>query len=91
MNNQEKQVFVHQEFINSMVEELNNNSHKGEWIDWKNDVEISKEIEYHFEKLSVSKKNNDKAKIKEHIADVANLLMMLGNSYGIYINESNKL
>jgi DNA-binding transcriptional regulator GbsR (MarR family) len=87
-----RQTEVTKEFYEQMTHELNANSQKGVWLFWDDVKQIHQEIDYHFEKLKKAEENIAhhfseevaKEKIKEHIADVANLLMMLGNAYRLY-------
>lgn len=73
-----------QKFAEIMQTELEANNHKGNWEEFINKKEIVAEFFYHFNKLEDSMISEDKEKIKEYIADCANLLLMLGNSYGTY-------
>ena len=73
-----------EKFSKQMQIELEENSHKGNWEDFKNPNEINLELEYHLTKLRLSIEQQDKERIKEYIADCANLLLMLGNSYELY-------
>jgi len=71
-------------FALEMQKELIDNSHKGDWEDFIDPREILKELEYHKSKLINAMYDNEHKLIKEHIADCANLLLMLGNSYKLY-------
>ena len=73
-----------QKFAEIMQTELELNSHKGNWEEFINKKEIVSEFFYHFNKLEDSMILEDKERVKEYIADCANLLLMLGNSYEIY-------
>ena len=73
-----------EKFAEQMQIELEENSHKGNWENFKDTNEIDIELEYHLTKLRLSVKQKDKERIKEYIADCANLLLMLGNSYELY-------
>ena len=64
--------------------ELNANAHKGDWEEFVNSPEIHRELSHHIFKLQKAEQNNNKDDIREHIADCANILMMLGNAYGLY-------
>jgi hypothetical protein len=72
------------DFANSMQNELDANSHKGNWEDWKNIEEMIAELEWHKAKLLFALKENDKEKCKEYIADCANILFFIGNVGGLY-------
>lgn len=87
MNILNKQALVHQDFVNAMIFELNANVEKGNWLEFTNLPPIKKEIFYHLTKLEAAEREEDKSLIREHIADVANLLMMLGNAHGVYETE----
>lgn len=71
-------------FKEQMQIELDANSHKGNWEDFVSSPEIHKELSHHIFKLQKAEEANNKKDIKEHIADCANILMMLGNGYGLY-------
>lgn len=73
-----------QKFVEIMQIELEDNIHKGNWEEFIDKKEILSEYFYHFNKLEISIYEENKKLIKEHIADCANLLLMLGNSYEIY-------
>lgn len=73
-----------QKFAESMQAELEANSHKGSWEEFTKKGDIISEYVYHFNKLEYSMALGKKEEIKEHIADCANILMMLGNSYELY-------
>lgn len=73
-----------QKFAESMQIELEANSHKGNWEEFIEKGDIMSEYVYHFSKLEYSMALGKKEEIKEHIADCANLLLMLGNSYELY-------
>jgi hypothetical protein len=66
-------------FVAAMEAELHANSAKGDrpgWLTMSREVALL-EIYWHAAKLSAAVKNNDKALIQEHSADVANMAMML--------------
>jgi len=79
-----------EKFKKEMIYELIDNTHKGNWEEFINSPEIHQELEYHLIKLrnaeneNYHSKDGAKDKIKEYIADCANLLLMLGNSYRLY-------
>lgn len=73
-----------EKFAEQMQIELDENSYKGNWENFKDPNEIDIELDYHLTKLRNSVKQKDKERIKEYIADCANLLLMLGNSYELY-------
>lgn len=66
-----------------MQKEIDDNSHKGDWETFTNKENIISEFYHHLNKLEMSS-NDDPELIKEYIADCANILMMLGNSYKLY-------
>lgn len=72
------------EFARIMTAELVANGHKGDWSEWKDSKAILMELEWHKAKLWHAVMKNDVSDIMEHIADCANILMFLGNAYGIY-------
>lgn len=73
-------------FSREMVRELKNNEYKGNWENFTDVGEIQSELDYHIEKLydKVSNVVVIPEGLKESIADCANILMFLGNSYGLY-------
>lgn len=76
-------------FSREMSKELRNNEDKGNWEDFTEVDEIISELNYHIDKLyakvyDVKRGSKPKEELKEHIADCANILMFLGNSYGLY-------
>jgi len=75
-------------FAQQMQTELNNNSHKGDWNEFRDVKEILHEIEYHKSKLIIALgKKAPHKDVKELIADTANFLMMLGNAGELYDKE----
>lgn len=80
------------DFAQSMKDELKANERKGDWRYFKDKKDIHKELQYHYDKLRAAESwtqyhfSEDRAKlaIKEHIADCANFLLMLGNAYELY-------
>lgn len=73
-----------EKFKREMLWELANNTHKGDWEEFLDPPEIHKEISYHLLKLQKAEDAHNKDEIKEYIADCANILMFLGNAYGLY-------
>lgn len=76
-------------FAEKMQIELDNNSHKGNWEDFTDYRVILKEFGHHYNKVIITLKEsmNDIAfenLMTEHIADCANILMFLGNSFNLY-------
>jgi hypothetical protein len=72
-------------FAEQMQMELENNSHKGDWNEFRDVKEILNEIEYHKAKLIIALgKKSPHSECKELIADCANFLMMLGNAGELY-------
>lgn len=76
-------------FAQLMQEELENNSHKGNWESFTDEKVILTEFEWHFKKvLTILRESKDlpcaDILLKEHLADCANILMFLGNSYELY-------
>lgn len=76
-------------FYMEMARELRNNSHKGNWEDFTHKESILKEFEYHFKKVLTVLEGGEQViyfeeLLKEHIADCDNILMFLGNAYGLY-------
>lgn len=73
------------EFAKQMQKELNDNSHKGDWNEFRDVKDILNELEYHKSKLLVAmRKKEPHEECKELIADFANILMFLGNAGNLY-------
>lgn len=71
------------EFIERMKIELENNSHKGNWIDYavkENRKDIIYEISHHLNKLNKAVYEKDEELIKEYSADIANIAMFMFNT-----------
>jgi hypothetical protein len=62
-----------------MIIQLEANQHKGDRLNWVNldSQELIKEVHYHTDKLQIAINNQDKVKIAEYAADVANLVGMI--------------
>jgi len=71
-------------FAEAMQNELDANSHKGDWQEWSDIEAMIAELEWHKAKLLFALKENDKDKCKEYIADCANILLFIGNVGGLY-------
>jgi len=72
------------EFAKSMKNELDANKNKGDWRTWNNVHSQLQELDYHEDKLSRAIQQGDRERIKEHLADCANFLLMIGNSFRLY-------
>jgi hypothetical protein len=70
-------------FSQIMQYELESNSYKGDWREFRNINNILLELEWHKAKLLIALKDNDSSKIKEYIADCANNLLFLSNATNI--------
>ena len=78
-------------FADQMQIELDNNLAKGSILKWKGGTrEQLSELEYHKAKLLMAMKVQDFTAIKEYIADCANILMAIGNSYNLYRERSEE-
>lgn len=91
MTTEEKEVF--NRFVSKMRQELENNSHKGNFITFTDINKILFELEYHKAKLYMSLSDwindgndNAKAECLEYLADIANISMMLHNAI---LNNNN--
>jgi len=74
-----------QKFAESMQQEIDTNSHKGDWETFLEKKHIWSEFFYHLNKLeTVCANDEDPVLVKEYIADCGNILMMLGNAYKLY-------
>ncbi len=71
-------------FAIQMEMELDNNRTKGCIFEWDGTREKISELEYHKAKLLLAMKVRDEKAIKEYIADCANILLAIGNEYGLY-------
>jgi hypothetical protein len=71
-------------FAKSMKIELKANEYKGDWRSWNDVHKMLQELDYHEDKLSLAIQKRDKQVIKEHLADCANFLLMIGNSFSLY-------
>lgn len=80
----EEQIKIVDAFADLMKIELEANSHKGDWTEWKDSFEMLEELSYHQEKLRNAIIRNDISLIKEHIADCMNFLMMIGNAHELF-------
>jgi hypothetical protein len=80
-----------QRFAESMQEEIDANSHKGDWETFLDKNAVWSEFFHHLNKLETACLNeSDPLLVKEYIADCGNILMMLGNTYELYEDEENK-
>lgn len=75
-----------EKFAIQMQKELDANQHKGDWREWTDIPDMFMEFEYHKGKLLKAIKDNDKPRVKEFIADCANILMFIGNAGQLYDN-----
>lgn len=88
LNGEEKEINIHPkivEFSKIMQHEINENERKGNWEEFQNRDSIFSELYHHLNKLEktyFTDENPDE--MKEYIADCANILLMLGNSYNFY-------
>jgi len=71
-------------FAQSMKDELKANEHKGDWRTWNDIPKMLQELDYHEDKLSLAIQTGDRERIKEHLADCANFLLMIGNALDLY-------
>lgn len=78
MTKEEEKAF--NEFVDVMKVELNNNSYKGNFVEYavtKNRTDIINELQYHLDKLALT---DDIEKMREFSADVANIAMFMYTS-----------
>lgn len=72
---------VFDKFVNQMKTELEANSHKGDWTQFKNKNEIINELYYHIDKLeAVRLSSGGKELMREYCADIANIALFMFNS-----------
>lgn len=68
-----------------MQRELDENSHKGDWNEWKpSKAEVLQELYYHISKLGyalLSWNEENHKQISEYCADSANILMKIDELY----------
>src|SRR5690606_5533863 len=67
-------------FIQRMEQEIENNQHKGNWLEYaikENRVLILTEIYHHLGKLELAVQDRDEELIKEYSADIANIAMFM--------------
>jgi len=87
-NGEVSEINVHSkivEFAKVMQHEINENERKGNWEEFQHRDSILSELYHHLNKLEKTyfgDQNPDE--MKEYIADCANILLMLGNSYNFY-------
>ena len=77
------------QFASLMENELNANSHKGDWKTWWNVEEQMQEALYHHEKLESALCKNDIYAIREYSADCANFYLMIANTTGALFNDND--
>jgi hypothetical protein len=71
------------DFILQMEKELQNNQHKGNWLNWFPTKEESlSELDHHVLKLKIALLNNNTENIKEYSADVANISEKIFTQFG---------
>ena len=72
-------------FAQTMKDELKANENKGDWREFKDKKDIHRELQYHYDKLRAAEswtkynfsEDTAKERIKEHLADCANLLLKI--------------
>lgn len=76
--------FIRADFIERMDAELVTNSKtKGDWKNWMPDkLLLISEITWHFSKLVTALMNDDRQKVSEYAADLANYGMKADEVYG---------
>ena len=77
-------------FSEQMKIELKNNSHKPPIVEFQDFNKIIVELEYHKSKIFMAIRDENRNAIKEYIADTANMLFALGNSFGLYDEETEQ-
>ena len=85
-----KQFQIFKEFTERMKSEMEANAHKGEWVHWRNQNDILREIEHHLYKLAQAIRECGKLDIREFSADVANIAMFMYNSTSPTVNNPCK-
>jgi hypothetical protein len=74
---------VRHDFVNQMQWELDQNSHKGDWAEWKpSKLEAISDLQYHLAKLTNALTyKNESHRVAEYCADCANILMKIDELY----------
>ncbi|MFW5847445.1 MAG: hypothetical protein ACOCVF_00805 [bacterium] len=75
-------------FKEDMLLELRKNRHKGSILNFQDFNAIITELEYHKAKLFLAIRVKNKGAIREYLADTANFLLAIGNTFDVY-NEEN--
>lgn len=71
------------DFFRSMDKELQRNSSKGDWRAWKPDrMDCTDELHHHLRKLCRALRLNDKDRVSEFSADLANIAMKTAEIHG---------
>jgi hypothetical protein len=74
---------VRPEFIARMNAELVANAHKGDWTTWlPSQAELGDELWHHYRKLLSALAGNERARVAEYSADLANLAMKAHQLFG---------
>lgn len=72
---------VFDKFVDQMKIELEANSHKGDWTQFKDKNGIINELYYHIDKLeAVRMSSGGKELMREYCADIANIALFMFNS-----------
>lgn len=83
-----KEDIVVRRFAAQMLIELDHNKHKGSVLDWTNFDNMITELEYHKAKMFMAIRSNNPGALKEYIADTANILLAVGNKFGLYAEDT---
>lgn len=75
---------VAEAFMKQMLKENKDNIVKGNILEWDNVDEMLIDLEYHKAKLYFALKSKNPEGVKEYLADCANILLAIGNSWELY-------
>lgn len=77
-------------FFEQMLFELEANKNKGDWREWNNIEEMVTDLIEHIGKCLIAMKSDDKERVKELLADSANILMFMANAGHVYQPREGK-
>lgn len=78
-----KQCLVQAHFVARMEAELQANTSKGDWRQWKpTPLEVLSELQHHESKLMNALASGDREQVSEFAADIANIAMKIDEQFG---------
>ena len=78
-------------FQERMLHELSNNSKKGDILEWRGISEKIVDLEYHKAKVLLAIRESNCFALREYIADCANILLSIGDEFGLYDSDVEAL